>query len=123
MFPKEGRTATHQMDKFLGPGYAHHFDTSEHLARDEYQSVFSKFYIAFPDLDYEPVDIITEGDRAAVRFMARGTHCGDFFGVKPTKKVVSYTTTYIYCVEDHLIQEDWENWDGKGFDRQMGLPL
>ena len=55
--------------------------------------------------------------------MARGTHTGDFFGVKPTGKVVAYTTTYLYPVADGLIQEDRENWDGKGFDTHMGLPL
>ena len=68
MFRKRRAAATLQMDRFLAPGYVHPFDTGQHLARDEYESVFSKFYIAFPDFDYEPLDIISEGDGVAVRF-------------------------------------------------------
>jgi hypothetical protein len=26
-----------------------------------------------------------------------------------------------YRIADGLIQEDWEHWDGKGFDLQLGL--
>jgi steroid delta-isomerase-like uncharacterized protein len=41
---------------------------------------------AFPDLRVTIDDMITEGDRVAVRSTATGTHKGDFQGIPPTGK-------------------------------------
>ena len=37
---------------------------------------FSELFEAFPDLQFEVLDVVAEGDRAAVRWRARGTFAG-----------------------------------------------
>ena len=43
---------------------------------------------AFPDLRLEVEQTIASGDSVAVRFVARGTHQGNFAGVAPTNKSI-----------------------------------
>jgi steroid delta-isomerase-like uncharacterized protein len=112
---------TAAMAAVLAPGFVHHFDTDNVLDRAQYLEAVGVFYRAFPDLVYSMEDLIAEGDRVVVRYVARGTHRGDFFGLPPTGRAVTYRGTYTYRVADGLIQEDWEHWDGKGFDLQLGL--
>ncbi len=66
-------------------------------------------------------DLIAEGDRVVARVTVEGTHRGAFMGRPPTGNRVRYTTTTTYRIAEGKIQEDWENWDGMGFARQVGL--
>ncbi|MGP0076519.1 MAG: ester cyclase [Bryobacteraceae bacterium] len=43
---------------------------------------------AFPDLRLEVEQIIASGDSVVVRFVARGTHKGNFAGIAPTNKSI-----------------------------------
>jgi predicted ester cyclase len=45
---------------------------------------------SFPDVRYEIVDILGEGDRAAIRWRATGTQLGQFGPVPPTGRSVAY---------------------------------
>lgn len=49
------------------------------------------FRAAFPDLRFTIEDIIAEGDTVAVRWIARGTHNGEYFGIPPTGKAMEFT--------------------------------
>ncbi|MEU6206113.1 ester cyclase [Micromonospora musae] len=46
---------------------------------------------AFPDLRYKIVDLVADGDRAAVHWRAAGTQVGQFGPVPPTGRVASYS--------------------------------
>ncbi len=58
------------------------------------------------------------------RFVAKGTHTGEFMGVAPTGKAVTWTEIHIARLEDGQIAEHWANVDQLGIMRQLGvLPL
>lgn len=52
--------------------------------RQGLKDVVRMFEGAFPDFRYEVEDVISEGDKVAVRDVFRGTHQGDFMGVPAT---------------------------------------
>ncbi|HBY92988.1 MAG: ester cyclase [Ardenticatenaceae bacterium] len=54
---------------------------------------------AFPDLTYTVEEITDENDRVGFRYTARGTHKGEFEGIAPTGKTVSWCGTAIASVE------------------------
>src|SRR5436309_2336626 len=51
----------------------------------------AKFKGAFPDIRITVEEMISDGDRVAVRFTCRATHGGDHLGVTATQKPVSFT--------------------------------
>jgi steroid delta-isomerase-like uncharacterized protein len=70
--------------------------------------------IAFPDLQLEIADLFAEGDRVAVRFVAPGTHLGDFAGVKATGRHVVWKGIVVYEVKDAKVSRAWACWDDVG---------
>jgi predicted ester cyclase len=75
---------------------------------------------AFPDLHFTVDDLIAEGDRVAARFEARGSHRGDFMGIAPTQKPVSFKGVYIYRLSSGRIAEVWISLDAMGLLGQLG---
>jgi len=76
---------------------------------------------AFPDLRFTTDDQIAEGDKVVVRYHFQGTHQGDFQGMPPTHKRVTYTGILIYRLADGKIAEQWTEFDLLGFLRQLGV--
>jgi steroid delta-isomerase-like uncharacterized protein len=74
---------------------------------------------AFPDLHVQIADMIAEGDKVLVRFEAPGTHTGEFLGIPPTGKKVTWKGLVLYRVADGLIAEAWANWDDVGLQREL----
>lgn len=75
---------------------------------------------AFPDLQFTVEDMIAEGDRVAARFAAQGSHRGDFMGIAPTERAVSFNGMYIYRLSGGRIAEVWVSLDALGLLRQLG---
>jgi predicted ester cyclase len=65
------------------------------------------FFDAFPDITIDVLDIVVDGDRAAVRFRESGTHQGVFGDAAPTGRSLSWDGIAIYRVKDELIVEEW----------------
>ena len=76
---------------------------------------------AFPDVHYTVDDQIAEGDKVVVRYRFQGTHLGEFQGMPPTKKLVTYTGILIYRISDGKIAEQWTEFDLLGFLQQLGV--
>jgi steroid delta-isomerase-like uncharacterized protein len=66
---------------------------------------------AFPDLKVHVEDVITEGDRTAIRFTCTGTHQGEMFGVAATGREARFTGISIARWKDGRIVEGWNNID------------
>jgi steroid delta-isomerase-like uncharacterized protein len=78
------------------------------------------FRAGFPDLRYEPQDLVAEGDRVAVRWTAHGTHSGPFMGVPPSGKQATITGLDIFRVSGNQLVEAWVNSDFLGLMQQIG---
>jgi predicted ester cyclase len=74
---------------------------------DAFKREVQLFFEAFPDIKVHVLDVIVEGDRAAVRYRESGTHLGDLAGVPPTKRAVTWDGVAIYRVENGLLVEEW----------------
>jgi steroid delta-isomerase-like uncharacterized protein len=78
---------------------------------EEFQGVFELIHRVFPDLQVEVGDLISEGDRVAVRWVARGTHSEEWAGVPATGRVVQIGGMDIYRFRAGRIAEWWRNED------------
>jgi len=79
------------------------------------------FRSAFPDLSYSVEETMAERDLVMTRFSATGTHRGEFLGVAPSGKRISYTGTDINRIRNGLIVESWVHYDALGLLEQLGL--
>jgi predicted ester cyclase len=78
------------------------------------------FRDAFPDLCFEEQDIVAEGNLVVGRYVLRGTHEGEFFGIPPTGRRIVVSNIHIVRLEDGIIVEHWGNGDDLGMLRQLG---
>ena len=76
---------------------------------------------AFPDLAYEIEDAFGDGDRVAIRCIARGTHQGEFLGRHPTGRCFAVQQIHMFRVKEGQIAEHWAARDDVGMMRQLGL--
>jgi len=65
--------------------------------------------------------ILVEGDFAALRNRARGTHSGMFFGVPPTGRTVEWSEMAILRIGDGKILATWFDSDIAGLMQQLGV--
>jgi steroid delta-isomerase-like uncharacterized protein len=76
---------------------------------------------AFPDLIFDIDDIVTEGDGIVVRWTARGTNTGDYFGMPATGKSIEITGMNTWVTRDGMAIEGWVNRDDMGLLQQLGV--
>lgn len=77
---------------------------------------------AFPDVHATIEDMIAEGDKVVCRVTFCGTHRGEFRGIAPSDKEVTWTGIWIYRVANGKLIERWHNWDLLGLLQQIGAP-
>ncbi len=78
-------------------------------------------HAAFPDLRFEVDEILVDGSSAALRWRARGTHRGDFFGISSTGRAFAITGISVAHARDGKLAEEWSSWDMLALLRQLGL--
>ena len=66
-------------------------------------------------------DIVSEGDRVAVRWRSRGTHSGEFLGIPPTNKSYEIAGIDFHRVQDDRLAEHWHVVDQLSQMQQLGL--
>jgi steroid delta-isomerase-like uncharacterized protein len=65
------------------------------------------FIAAFPDLKVDIQLVVAKGDYVTVYSEVKGTHKGDFLGVKATDKPIDFTSIDIWHFRDGKLQEVW----------------
>ena len=107
--------------EFLAPDFVWH-GTSVFPDMDlaGVKQLYTALFTAFPDAHSVLEDLIAEGDKVVARFSMRGTHQGDFMGIPPTGKQVSWTAIEIERIEDDRFVEGWTNSDDLGLMQQLG---
>ena len=78
------------------------------------------FRNGFIDLRITEEQFIAEGDRVVGRFVAQGTHQGEFMGVPATGKQITVSGINIMRIADGMIAEHWVNLDAMGLMQQIG---
>lgn len=88
---------------------------------EEGKRLIIKMWRAFPDHHETVDDMVTEGDKVVARVTWTGTHQGEFQGIAPTGKQVTFTAITIYRVSGGKIVEIWEEADVLGMVQQLGV--
>ena len=88
-------------------------DYDDHLAgqtpgRETVKKYFAGLRSAFSDLSLPISSIVAEGDCVAVLNSVRGTHKGDFIGLKATGRSIGAMAFQLYRIENGQLAEHWE---------------
>ena len=110
------------VDEFLAPDYVEHNlahpDETGNLQSTK--QMIASFISAFPDCYVTYDDVFAEGDRVAVRLTCRATRKGEFAGIAPTGKEVTFMGISIARIAEGKIAEMWEIIDFPGLMKQIG---
>ena len=110
------------LDEVLAPDLRLQLGAS-HLDRTQTKDFIRAVYAAFPDYTHTPEEILAVGDRVVLRTTNRATHSGDFQGIAPTGRRISFGQIAIYRMVDGKISEVWEEADLLGLMQQLGATV
>ena len=83
--------------------------------------LFKEFASGFSDISIDH-NMLGEGDLLASHFTVTATHTGNYFGIPPTGKIISFFGTAIAKFDsDGKLVHEWELWDEIILLRQLGL--
>jgi predicted ester cyclase len=85
------------------------------------KEVFTRLHRAYPDLQITIEDLIAEGDKVVSRNTVTGTHTGEYMGLQPTGKSVTYNEIMIARFVNGRIAETWGVVDVLSQMKQLGV--
>ena len=95
------------LDEIVTEGYDDHLP-GQTPGREILKKYFTALRSAFPDLTLPISAIVAEGDSVAVLNSIRGTHKGEFIGLKPSGRSIDAMAFQLYRIEDGKLAEHWE---------------
>ena len=114
----EGRLEV--IDEICAPGYVGVGPYGDERGPESVKRGVTSRRTAFPDIHVTIEDMVAEADKVIARLTFRGTHRGEFQGIPPTNKEVTWTGIWIYRVANGKFVERWHNYDMLGLLRQLG---
>ena len=88
---------------------------------DAWKDLVGGYHSAFSNSKVRVLMQIAEGDLAATRWEITATHTGDYMGLEPTNKEVTWTGVSIDRFENGKIVETWVDWDKYRLFQGLGL--
>jgi predicted ester cyclase len=85
------------------------------------KQVWAVLLRAFPDLHVAVEDVIAEGDKVVARNTVTGTHRGEYRGLPPTGRSVTYNEIFIVRFAGRRIAEIWGVVDVLAQMKQLGM--
>ena len=80
----------------------------------------SSMHTVLYGLQNDVEDMVAEGDKVVARLRISGTHQGEFLGIAPTGKQVTFTGIDILRIAEGKVVEHWGNVDELGMLQQLG---
>jgi steroid delta-isomerase-like uncharacterized protein len=102
------------IDQLMSKGARGHVEGGVVEGPDGFRQMQTMFLSALPDVRIDIEDIVGEGDRAAVRWRAVGTHGGEGFGFRATKQPIDIRGTTWMTVRGGQIVEGYDTWNITG---------
>ncbi|MEU6068747.1 ester cyclase [Streptomyces sp. NPDC047082] len=99
-------TVSKAIDEFVAPDVL--FDAPVPMGAtgaEALKRVWEVLLRAFPDIHVVVEETITEGDKVVSRNTVTGTHRGEYRGLPPTGKTVTYSEIFIFRFTDGRITE------------------
>lgn len=88
------------------------------LNHEEYEKRVMYTRAAFPNIQFELFELISENEFVAVRWKATGTHLGDLHGLPATGKKLSFSGQTFYKIKEGRVCGHWQMMDRLGFYQQ-----
>lgn len=113
-------------DEFLAPDFIEREELPPGIARgrEGVKQLTGMLRSAFPDFKATIDDVVAEGDKVVIRQTWTGTHQGEFMGVPPTGKSVSFQVIDIIRMAGGKGVEHWGVMDSMGLMQQLGaIPM
>jgi steroid delta-isomerase-like uncharacterized protein len=109
-------------DEFLTPDFVEREELPPGIPRDRegVKQLTAMLRGAFPDFRATIDDMVAEGDKVVMRMTWRGTHKGEFMGIPPTGKSVSFGVIDIIRIAGGKFVEHWGQMDSMGLMQQLG---
>ena len=85
------------------------------------KEVSARLHRAFPDLHITVEDLIEEGDKVVSRQSVAGTHQGEYMGIPPTGKSITYKEIFIVRFAGARIAQTWGIVDVFSQMQQLGV--
>jgi steroid delta-isomerase-like uncharacterized protein len=86
---------------------------------ESYKAFIVVCFTSFPDFQTTVEDMVAEGDKVVTRRTVTATHQGEFSGIPPTGRQVTWTGMTIYRVANGKIVEAWWAYDALGLMQQL----
>ena len=111
------------VDEFLAQDYEdNNLPPGTPRGHKGYKASVNMFRSAFPDIQFTLDQVLAENDHLAIRLTGRGTHKGNFMGIPPTGKQVSFGGMTFIRIQDGKVAERWGISDIPGLMQQLGGP-
>lgn len=79
--------------------------------RDDFKDARQQLLDTFPDLALTVEDLLSTGEKVAVRWRVRATHRGRGLGIPPTNRTVSFPgITWLEFSEGRIVR-GWDSWN------------
>jgi predicted ester cyclase len=109
------------IDEMYATNIVSHRETGEEIhGLKDFKQLVSGIFDAFPDIHWTIDDMVSEGDKVAVRFTLTGTHKGVYMGIPPTNKKGTMWEIEIHRVVGGKFVESWARLDTLGLMQQLG---
>jgi len=110
------------VDEFITRNYVYHGTGGVEIKGIEGIKQFATgLRTAFPDNVFTVEGMVAEGNIVMYRYTGRGTFTGEFMGIAPTGKKVTWAGFAHDCFEGSKIAESWEIIDMLDFFNQLGV--
>jgi steroid delta-isomerase-like uncharacterized protein len=109
-------------DELLAPDFVEREELPPGMPRDRegVKLLTTMLRSAFPDFKATIDDIVAEGDKVVIRQTWSGTQKGEFMGVPPTGKRVSFGVIDIIRIAGGKFVEHWGIMDSTALMQQLG---
>lgn len=91
------------------------------VGREDFRKHWKSWIAAFPDLHFEVVDLIAEGDKVLTRWILTGTFEGELLGAKGDGRKIRVEGMSLDRIENGIVAEGFDGWDNYGFRKQLGV--
>lgn len=85
------------------------------------RAFFTIQFSAFPDGHITSQDTIAEGDKVVHRMVGEFTHQGEFLGIAPTGKRITWSWVEIWRIANGKLAEHWVEADMMSLMQQLGV--
>jgi steroid delta-isomerase-like uncharacterized protein len=121
LFEAVNRRELGNLGDYIAPEFERHDLVGAYpgVDADSVVDFLSEVIRSVPDMQLNIDDVLSDGDRVAVRFKLEGTLEGELFGQSGSGKPISVNAINIYRVADGKVAETWQLQDLSGFSAQI----